>query len=66
MDPVNTSLAIDWAIGAVIAFAAALVALRYFKPSPLWALMIGMVIFTGLQFPITTHAVRIDMPVRAK
>lgn len=54
----------EWLFGALIAFGAAFVALRYFKLSPLWALIIGMVVFTGLNFPLTTHAVRVDMPVR--
>ena len=62
IDPVNLSLAADWAIGAAIAFGAAFVALRYFKLSPLVALIIGMVIFTGLQFPITTHMTKLVMP----
>jgi hypothetical protein len=56
----DQSMMIDWAVGAVIAFGAAFVALRYFKLSPLWALIIGMVIFTGLDFPfpiMMTHAV---------
>ena len=67
IDAISMSLAIDWAIGAAIAFAAAFVALRFFKLSPLWALIIGMVVFTGLQFPLTTHAVRVvDMSVPVK
>ena len=56
IEPINLSLAIEWAVAAIVAFGAALVALRYFKLAPLWALIVGMAIFTGLQFPITTHA----------
>ena len=56
IDAINLSLAIEWAVSAVIAFGAAFVALRYFKATPLWALVIGMVIFTGLRFPLATQA----------
>ncbi len=59
---IDLSLAIEWAVAAVAASGAAFVALRYFKFSPLWALIIGMVVFTGLQFPIQTHAVKLVMP----
>ena len=55
IDAINLSLAIEWAVAAAISFAAAFIALRYFKLSTLWALVIGMVIFTGLQFPLVTH-----------
>jgi hypothetical protein len=41
IDPINLSLAADWAIGAAIAFGAAFVSLRYFKLSPLVALIIA-------------------------
>jgi len=61
MEPINLSLAMEWAVAAIVAIGVALVALRYFKLSPLWALIVGMVIFTGLQFPITTH-VTLPMP----
>jgi hypothetical protein len=54
--------AAEWAISALIALAVSLLALRRFKLSPTWALVIGMVVFTGLQFPITTHAVMLEMP----
>jgi hypothetical protein len=61
---IELSLIIGWAIGAVIAFGAAFIALRYFKLSPLWALIIGMVIFTGIQFPfpLYTTAARVEVP----
>ena len=56
IDAIILSLAIEWAVAAAVAFGAAFIALRYFKLSPLWALVIGMVIFTALQFPLATHA----------
>jgi hypothetical protein len=56
IDAINLFLAIEWAVAAAIAFGAAFIALRYFKLSPLWALVVGMVIFTGMQFPLVTHA----------
>lgn len=61
---IELSLAIDWALTAIIAFGVALVALRYFKLSPLWALMVGMIVFTGLHFPIPIHtfAARVEVP----
>ncbi len=54
--------AAEWAISALIALGISLVALRLFKLAPTWALVIGMVVFTGLQFPIQTHAVKLDFP----
>jgi hypothetical protein len=54
--------AAEWAISALIALAVSLVALRLFKLAPTWALVIGMVVFTGLQFPLRTHAVLPEMP----
>jgi hypothetical protein len=53
---------IEWGLSALLALGAALIALKIFKLGPVWALVIGMVIFTALQFPITTHAVKLDMP----
>ena len=54
--------ALGWAVCALIGLGAALVALKYFKLSPLWAVVIGMAVFALLQFPIPTHAVKLDMP----
>ena len=61
---IELSLVIDWAVCALVAFGAAFVALRYFKLSPLWALAIGMLVFTGLNFPIPVHtfAAKVAMP----
>ena len=56
VDAIDLAQAIEWAVAAALAFGAAFVALRYFKLSPIWALAIGMAIFTGLQFPLVTHA----------
>ena len=38
--------------------------LYYFKPSALWALAIGMLVLTGLNFPFPIHiiAARVAMP----
>jgi len=57
--------ALSWAVGALIGLGAALTALKYFKRSPVWAVVIGMTVFTLLQFPIPTHAVKLDMPLRS-
>jgi len=59
---IDLYFALDWAMGALLAFGAAFVALRYFKLSPLWALTIGMIVFTGLHFPLQTHAARVGVP----
>jgi hypothetical protein len=53
---------IEWAMAAILALGASLVVLKVFRFAPVWAVVIGMVVFTGLQFPIKTHAVLIDMP----
>ncbi len=57
---------VEWVVAALLALGAAILALKVFKVSPIWALVIGMAIFTGLQFPIQTHAVKVDMPAPAK
>lgn len=54
--------AAEWAFSALLALAVSLVALRFFKLAPTWALIIGTVVFTGLQFPLRTHAVLLEMP----
>ena len=54
--------ALGWAVCALIGLGAALAALKYLKLSPVWALVIGMAVFTLLQFPIPTHAVKLDIP----
>ena len=53
---------IEWAVAALLALGATLVALRALKLSPTWSVVIGMVVFAGLWFPIRTHAVKIDIP----
>jgi hypothetical protein len=58
----DQSLVLDWLIGAALAFGVAFVALRYFKVSPFWALLIGMLVFTGLHFPIGTYATKLVIP----
>ena len=55
----------EWLFTALLAFGAAAI-LKFFKLAPLWALAIGMLVFTGLQFPIQTHAVMLDMPTPTK
>lgn len=62
MAALDQSLVLDWLIGASLAFGAAFVALRYFKLSPFWALLIGMLVFTGMHFPIQTHAALVEVP----
>jgi len=54
---------IEWGTAALLALGAAILALKVFKLSPIWALVVGMVVFTGLQFPIQTHAVKLNMPL---
>ncbi len=54
--------AMEWVVSALLALGAALIALKVFKWGPVWALVVGMAVFTGLFFPIQTHAVRIDLP----
>lgn len=58
--------ALGWLIAGLLGLGAAILALKVFKLSPIWALIIGMVVFAGLQFPIQTHAVKLDMPVPSK
>jgi hypothetical protein len=53
---------IEWGTAAILALGASLVVLKVFRWTPIWAVVIGMIVFTGLQFPIKTHAVMIDMP----
>ena len=48
---------IDWGMAAGLALVASLIALKVLKLAPLWAVVIGIVVFTGLHFPIMTHAV---------
>lgn len=62
IDPLQAA---EWVVGAIIALAVAIAALRWLKLSPIWALVIGMAVFAGLTFPIQTHAIKLDMP-RAK
>jgi hypothetical protein len=59
---INWLDAVEWAVAALLALGAALLALRVFKWGPILSLVIGMIVFTGLFFPITTHAIRLDMP----
>jgi hypothetical protein len=54
--------AIAWGTSALVALGASLLALKVFKVPPIWAVVIGIVVFTALGFPIPTHAVRVDMP----
>ena len=58
--------AMEWGVAALLALGASLIALRVFKLSPVWALVIGMIVFTGLFFPIQTHAVLLELPRPAK
>jgi hypothetical protein len=53
---------IEWAVAALLALGASVVALKAFKLAPLWAVVIGILVFTGLQIPISTHAVMLKMP----
>jgi len=53
---------IEWSFAALVALGVALAVLKLTKLGPLWALLIGMLVFTGLQFPLKTHAVKLDMP----
>jgi hypothetical protein len=54
--------AAEWGFNALLAIGLSLIALRVFKMADVWALVIGMVVFTGLQFPIRTHTVLLEMP----
>jgi hypothetical protein len=58
-----TYRALIWAVCGLFGTGAALVALKYFKLSPVWALVVGMAVFAGLQFPIETHAVMHQIPL---
>ena len=62
IDPIDPILAVEWGVSELIALAVAIAALRWFKLGPIWAVVIGMVVFTGLQFPIKTHAVMLEIP----
>lgn len=53
---------IEWGFAALLALGASIVALKAFKLAPIWAVVIGIAVFTGLQFPIKTHAVMLEMP----
>lgn len=53
---------LGWGITALLALGASLIALKVFKLPPIWAVVIGMVIFAGLNIPIKTHAVLQQMP----
>ena len=53
---------IEWGVAALLSLAASLIALRAFKLAPMWAVVIGIIVFTVLHFPIQTHAVKLDMP----
>ncbi len=56
---IDTFLAIGWGVTALLALGATLVALKVFRLSPVWSLVIGMAVFTVLHFPID---VKLDMP----
>jgi hypothetical protein len=62
IDPIDPFQAIEWGVSALLALGAALIALKTFRLSPVWSLVIGMAVFTVLHFPITTHAVKVDLP----
>ena len=62
IDPIDPMLAVEWGASALITLAVSIAALRWFKLGPIWVVVIGMVVFTGLQFPIKTHAVLLEMP----
>jgi len=53
---------IMWAVTALLSLGVSLIALKMLKLSPLWAVLIGMVVFAAIWFPIRTHAVMIKMP----
>ena len=53
---------IEWVISDLLAFGIAFIALRKFKVSPVWAIVIGIVVATALLFPIQTHAIKLDLP----
>lgn len=53
---------IEWGVAALLALTASIIALRAFKLAPIWAVVIGIIVFTALHFPIQTHAVKLDMP----
>ena len=57
---------IEWAVAASIALGIALIALKYFKLSLVWSLVIGMVVFTVVTFPIPTHAVKVTIPAPSR
>ncbi len=53
---------IEWGLAALLALGVAVAVLKLTKLGRLLALVIGMLVFTGLQFPIKTHAVMLEMP----
>ena len=53
---------IEWGIAALLSLGATLIALKVFKLAPAWAVVIGIVVLTGLYLPLRTHAVRIEIP----
>ncbi len=55
---------LEWGFTALLELGAAVIALKFFKLNPLWAVAIGMVVFTVLNFHIPTHAVLLNMPPR--
>jgi len=57
---------VEWTVTALLALGAAMLALKVFRLAPVWSLVIGMAVFTGLWFPIQTHAVMLEMPQRSK
>ncbi|HWU25863.1 MAG TPA: hypothetical protein VN154_05615 [Rhizomicrobium sp.] len=54
--------AAEWGFNVLLALGLSVIALRVFKMAPVWALVIGMVVFTGFQFPFRTHAVLLEIP----
>lgn len=57
---------LEWTTAALLALGAAMLALKVFRLAPVWSLVIGMAVFTGLWFPIQTHAVMLAMPRPSK
>jgi hypothetical protein len=58
---------IEWSMAALLALGVTVLALKVFRLAPLWAVVVGMVVFTLLFFPITTHAVLLKMlPPKSK
>jgi hypothetical protein len=55
---------IEWAVAALLAFGASVLALKKFNVRPLWAVAIAILVLIALQFPIQTHAVKLSMPAQ--